>query len=356
MKILLFGDYSSVHLNLKEGLEKLGNNVLLVGTGDGFKKIPSDILFGHKNSAFLNKIFLRLKPFLHLREFHNFDVVQLMTPYFLKVNFFPTGFYYKYLKENNKKLFMLAGGTDAYYWKYGPERLRYGPFEDILKYDIKAKRYDTYQSCKSFEFNKRFSYEVDGIIPILHDYKICYEPHPKLKPLIPIPINNEKIKYIENKPREKLVIFHGLNRYGFKGTKYIEKAFDILRDKYPKDLELIIKGKLPLSEYLELMDKTNVVIDQTSTYSLGVNGVYALAKGKVVLGGAEPESLESMGVKETPVINILPNVDDIVQKIENLLEHRYSIPDIGKRSRIFSENHHDYIKVAQRYIETWSGV
>ena len=41
MKILLFGDYSSVHLNLKEGLEKLGHFVLLVGTGDGFKEIKS---------------------------------------------------------------------------------------------------------------------------------------------------------------------------------------------------------------------------------------------------------------------------------------------------------------------------
>ncbi len=351
MKILLLGDYSSVHLNLKEALEKLGNNVLLIGTGDGFKEIPADIIFGHKKSKILDKILLRLKPFLYLKEFCDFDIVQLMTPYFLKINYFPTNLYYEFLKNNNKKIFMLAGGTDAYYWKYGPKKLKYGPFEDILKYDIKSI---SYQSDKSFQFNKQFSYEVDGIIPILHELKVCYEPHPKLKPLIPIPINTEKIKFTENKPKKKLIIFHGLNRYGFKGTKYVEKAFNILRDKYPEDLELIIKGKLPLSEYLELMNKTNVVIDQTSSYSLGVNGLYALAKGKVVLGGAEPECLESMGVKESPVINILPDVDDIVKKIENLLDNRSNIPSIGEKSRLFCEENHDYIKVAKKYIEIWN--
>ena len=47
-------------------------------------------------------------------------------------------------------------------------------------------------------------------------------------------------------------------------------------------------------------------------------------------------------------------VHDIVKKIENLLENRSSIPDIGEQSRIFSEKHHDYIKIAKRYIETWN--
>ena len=76
--------------------------------------------------------------------------------------------------------------------------------------------------------------------------------------------------------------------------------------KYPHDLELIIKGRMPLRDYL-IMAKANIVIDQTSTYSLGVNGVYALAMGKVVLGGAEPESLKRLGVEESPVINVEPN-------------------------------------------------
>ena len=160
---------------------------------------------------------------------------------------------------------------------------------------------------------------------MLHDYQVCYDPHPKLLPLIPIPINTDKIKFRENKVSKKITIFHGLNRYGFKGTRHIEKAFEILNNRYPNDLELIIKGKMPLRDYLELMQKTNVVIDQTSTYTLGVNGVYALAMGKVVFGGAEPESLKAMGVNRAPIINILPNADNIVRNVEKLLENKESI-------------------------------
>jgi len=35
MKILLIGEYSRLHNSLKEGLEKNGHNVTLVGSGDG---------------------------------------------------------------------------------------------------------------------------------------------------------------------------------------------------------------------------------------------------------------------------------------------------------------------------------
>ena len=37
MKILLVGEYSRLHNSLKEGLEKLGHDVTLVGKQDGFK-------------------------------------------------------------------------------------------------------------------------------------------------------------------------------------------------------------------------------------------------------------------------------------------------------------------------------
>ena len=43
MKILLVGEYSGLHLNLKAGLEKLGHQVTTVGFRDGYKQIPIDI-------------------------------------------------------------------------------------------------------------------------------------------------------------------------------------------------------------------------------------------------------------------------------------------------------------------------
>ena len=43
MKILLVGEFSRFHNNLKDGLLQLGHEVVLASTGDGWRKLPSDI-------------------------------------------------------------------------------------------------------------------------------------------------------------------------------------------------------------------------------------------------------------------------------------------------------------------------
>lgn len=44
MRILLVGEYSGVHTNLKVGLEKLGAEVLLVSEGDVWKKFDLSLI------------------------------------------------------------------------------------------------------------------------------------------------------------------------------------------------------------------------------------------------------------------------------------------------------------------------
>ena len=75
--------------------------------------------------------------------------------------------------------------------------------------------------------------------------------------------------------------------------------------------------------------------------------------GKVVLGGAEPESLKRLGVKESPVINVEPKASQIVMKIEEILKNKDSIENIGKKSRLFAEKNHNYLKIAERFLVTW---
>ena len=53
------------------------------------------------------------------------------------VNFFLKSFFYFLLRVLNKKFFILGAGSDAFFWKYGKKTMRYSPFKDWLKYDIK---------------------------------------------------------------------------------------------------------------------------------------------------------------------------------------------------------------------------
>jgi len=189
----------------------------------------------------------------------------------------------------------------------------------------------------------------------MYEYEVSYSSASNRLATIPMPVNTDKIKYIPNKVGKKLVVFHGLNRYGAKGTHYVEEAFRVLAERYPNDLELIIDGTMPLNEYLEVMARTNVVLDQVNSYSCGMNAIYALAMGKVVLGGAEPESLASLGVEQSPVVNVKPNAKSIIEQIELLLKNRDEFESLGCQARKFAQDVHGHIKVAQTYVDAWNG-
>lgn len=353
MKILLLGEFSALHKNLKEGLIALGHDVTVAASGDGFKKIPVDISFDSRFKGKLGKVLHRFNVFFKLSKLKGFDIVQIINPYIFGTSNFPRKYFITQIIKNNGKFFLLGAGSDSYYWRYGQKKLEYGPFEDTLKYDLELKN-SPLESDRAFNFNRWLVERSKGVIPIMYDYEIGYKSIDNKLNTIPIPINTYKIKYQENIVGDKIVIFHGLSRYGFKGTRHVEKAFDHLRKKYPNDLELIIDGNLPLDKYLDLMSRTNVVIDQMNSYSLGVNGVYALAMGKVVMGGAEPESLKSHNVESSPVINLKPDHNSIITEIEKLLSNRDSIKTIGYESRKYAEETHCHIKVAQQYIKTWN--
>lgn len=353
MKILLLGDYSSVHKNLREGLISLGHDVNLASSGDGWKKIPRDIDINYSGKI-LPRIFAdRIYPWIDIKKLIGYDVIQIMSVDTIFKKFFFSKLFFKILKKYNKKIFLLASGGDAFYWSNGRSRLNYGPFEDILKYDLKSNFHPS-EGKKFVEFNKYVANEVDGIIPTNFEYEVSYKGHKNLLPLIPPPINIDKIKYIENIITGKLIIFHGLNRYGIRGTRHVEEAFKLIEKKYPNKFELIIDGNMSLEKYLNILKRANIVIDQTYGHSIGMNGLYALALGKVVLGGSEPEALESLGIKNSPVINIKPNSQHIFEQIEILLTDINKIREIGYLSRKYVENMHSHINISKKFLDTWA--
>ena len=95
MKILLIGEYSNLHNSLKQGLQKNGHKVVLLGSGDGFKNFDADILI--KSSLFenrflktiakimdrlfgvsLNEVEIFIKSMFKIRKLKDFDIVQLI--------------------------------------------------------------------------------------------------------------------------------------------------------------------------------------------------------------------------------------------------------------------------------------
>lgn len=364
MKILLLGEFSSFHQNLAEGLRALGHDAVVAGDGDGYKNIPVDINLGSNYQNFYGKVERNLKKIRFLTRIKDYDVVQLINPFFVNLHFpllqklqLPLLHkIYEQISVRNNKFFMTAAGSDAYYWKYANKKMLYSPIDDFLRFDIKKNKYYM-QSEKAWRFNKKILNYLDGIIPITYDYQICYEGETeKLMPLIPIPINTKKYKFIDFKKKDKLHIFHGLSRYGFKGTRHIESAFKKIEKKFPNYVKTTIIGGISFNEYMKHLSNSDVVIDQVNCYSMGMNALISMAMGKIVMGGNEVESNLNIHNMENPCINVKPDSDDIVEKVEELLDKRNSLKLITQNGRKYIEKYHDNIDIAQQYLDAWQKV
>ena len=346
MKVLLLGEYSGLFSNLKDGLLELGNEVILVADGDGWKKVQGATFNLNKSS---NKHFKTLKD---ISTYKNYDIVQLINTEILsrKINSIAIAI----LKKNNGRLVLSSAGDDYFVYKaYQEGKYRYYVYDDYKEienlYDTrrllgKVIKYDDINVVKL----------ADAIIPISYEYAEAYRKLKKTQITVPIPINCSKVPYTENLVRNgKVVFFHGINRNTAKGSSYIIAAMKKVKERYPNDVEIIINERMPLNKYLEAMEKTNVVLDQCKGYGWGMNAVYSLAEGKITLSGNEPEALSELGISESPIYNITPNSEQIEQVMEQIIDCKNTITERGFKSREFAEKFHNHVKVAQQYLDIW---
>lgn len=356
MKILLLGEFSALHKNLKEGLIELGHEVTIASSGDGWKKISNDIDFGSNKTGFMGKLHKAFKLLKTIPKFKNYDVVQFVSPVIFPRRFGINRLIVKYIFRKNKKIFLVGAGATSENSAIADFFEKEFKYPDLYKV-IKNKEVELWsQTSEGRSYNKWFLEKINGYIPIMYEYAQPYRNigYEKLCETIPIPMNVDKVSYIENNPESKIVFFHGINREDEKGTPLIREAMSKLQKNYPNDVVCKLEGQLPLDEYLELLKTTNVVIDQVYSASVGVNGIYNLALGKIVVGGGDEENLKEFNIAHSPLIPIKASVDDIYSKLEKIAINRESIKKLSLESRRFAEMVHDYKKIAALYIKNWA--
>ena len=357
MRVLLLGEFSGFFTNLKQGLQELGVDVVLASCNDSWKKIAgSDIqLFNRNYNNSIEKFYnLILEPYLRRNQLQGFDVVQMIHPipystYINKVMF-------DYLKKNNGKVFVsVAGDCYSVYRSYLEGKIGYYVYDNNPE-NCKLYDNDNPKALKRIDIEKYVYNNVDGIIPIMYEYAVGVRELPNCKKTIQLPFDCSKIEYKPNKIIDgKIVIAHGIIREEYKGSSYIKEAMKIIREKYPDKVEIAIDGRMPLQDYLKWLDRANVLIDQCKEHCYGMNALYAMAKGRVVLGGASRNSMKEFELDSCPVIHIKPDVDQIVDQIDRIIKNEDKIERMGYESRKFVEEFHDCKKIAKMYLDTWKG-
>lgn len=376
MKILLVGEYSRLHNSLKEGLVELGHEVTIISTGDYFKDYPSDIKLRPKcTDGILKKIkvalFLLFKFditsisikkqfFKYSKELIGYDLVQLINENPLGTAPKEAEKFILFLKQNNKKLFLLSCGTDYISVKYAFEKkLRYSILDPLFKGKMSKKEMQPalkYLEADHVNLHKLVYNNIQGVIATDMDYHIPLLEYSRYKGLVPNPINTKKLEFIPLEIENKIIIFHGINRENYyrKGNDFFETALVEIQKIYSEKVEIITVENIPYREYIEKYNKAHIILDQCLSYDQGYNALEAMAKGKVVFTGAEKEFLEFYNLNPDEVnINALPDVADLIEKLSMLIEAPQKIIEIGKNARRFIEKEHDYLKIGKHYLDIW---
>ena len=377
MKILLIGEYSGLHNSLKDGLQLNGHSVTLLGTGDGFKRYPVDILI--KSTFFeipifkfiakiidkllkvsLNDIEIGIKTYFKIKRLKDFDVVQLINENSFKTIPNSEIILLKKIKKNNKNLFLLSCGTDYKSVQYTLNKnFRYSILTPYFNNEKLKNSYRHILKYNNKHFKKLHEYiykNIKGVISSDLDYHIPLKKEDKYLGMIPNPINLNKIKYNKLKIDGEIIIFHGINTKNSikKGNNYFQKAMEIIKKLHGNKVKYIEVKNLNYNDYVKSYESCHIFLDQVYAYDQGYNALEAMAKGKVVFTGAEKEWLDHYNLIEDSIaINALPETNYLVNKLTELINNPEKIESISVNARKFIENHHDFKNIASIYEDKW---
>ena len=370
MRIVIIGEYSSFAKNLSEGFRALGHECFVFSWGDGFKKIEQDRsssytinaqykgnnVFEHILFAFHSTIIgLKLQRFVaSMSKKGKFDSVLILSESFVreKGRFWQARFSKKMilsLVKSSNNIYLSACGSDVPFYDYWKDKK--------WKNRSMMSSFNKYGSKQCIKHHLYVTSFVNKVIPVMYGYaeawrNSVYSSHCNILKTIPLPINCSKYTP-HNKVEGKIVVFHGITRPEVKGTPFIVEALNRLQYKYPELVECIAEGGMPLNDYLKLMERTNVQIDQACCEYVGMNGLYGMAMGKVLLGGNEEENRNEFEEFDCPIINIQPDSQQIYEALENLILHKDKIASLSKKMREYVERTHDSIIIAKKYVEVF---
>ncbi|QEZ93970.1 glycosyltransferase [Proteus sp. CD3] len=312
--VLIYGEYSGYGKSLVKGFLEIGYTAQVLSfSGDGFKKINTGMQLKGKN-----KLIKLISLFLLIPKILSYKNILVMNPDFFKPIFLGP-LIFLLLKLMNKNIILLCCGDDVEFIKQG----KLGNIENWPYTDIELPKKNYFNRRVDILTNYVISSSSRKIIPVMYDYYKAWslsQYKDKLTETIPLACDGN-VKKINKKnfDKEKIVIMHGINREGFKGSKVIKQALQKIEEKYKDKVEILFPEKLPLTEYLQLMEKVDIAIDQTKSNSYGMNAIYSMLSGHVVLAPANELFQSNIKISNCPIISINNTPDSIIDALEKLI-------------------------------------
>lgn len=365
VKILLVGEYSNVHWTLAQGLRALGHEAVVVSDGDFWKDYPRDIDVRRRSLGRWDTLRFLIRLERVFAGLKGYDIVQLINPIFLDLKAERMNRYYQKLKKNNGKVVLGAYGMDTYWVRASLDckTFRYSDFNMGAKErhspELDAQINDWIGTAKE-ALNLQMAAECQGIVAGLYEYYVSYKPHwnSKLR-YIPFPIRMDEslTPSFELKEPGKVHFFIGIQstRNVYKGTDIMLRALLRLEKDYPQQVVVHRAENVPFETYQRMINNSDVLLDQLYSYTPAMNGLLALSHGLVLVGGGEPEHYDLLNESELrPIVNVLPTEESVYSELKKLVLNPQRIPELKRQGVEYIRRHHDYLKVAQQYLNFWS--
>jgi glycosyltransferase involved in cell wall biosynthesis len=145
-------------------------------------------------------------------------------------------------------------------------------------------------------------------------------------------------------------IVHAPSDKDIKGTKFIVKAINRLRDKYIFKFKLV--HGISHDEAERIYQSADIIIDQLILGEYGLVSIEAMAFGKPVVCFIR-DDIRSL-YKDLPIVSATP--ENIEEKIEWLLKNPQARTELGRAGRSFVEANHDSRTIAKQLIEIYDGI
>lgn len=364
MKILMLGDYSNLHACLAKELRKRGHEVTLVSDKGLYMKTDADIEL-RRRSGITGSIGYLYKIMAALPSWSGYDVVQLINPQFLRLKPGKLKIIFDILKKNNRSVFLTLCGDDHFFVKdcVDTDLFRFSEFrigkEKTPLVVCDPDREKGWLIPSHANYTKYLYDNIDGAMSVLPEYDMSATLHMNPEKLIftNLPISLESLEFTPICPDAPIRILIGM-RGGMEIQKGTARMLDIckrLEEDMSGRCEVKVVKNLSLSDYLEELRNSHIVIDQLYSYSPATNALQTMALGRITASGGQPEYYEYIGETGQPIFCLSPleSEDTIKYRLKELILDTDRMKSMTEEGRHLVEKHNDVRNIAPLFENHW---
>lgn len=352
MRVLLIGEASGVHRNLKRGLTRLGIECRFLTHTTAFPWEENDDVFAPRSRGMAGGFVRNLAPLLKIARLERYDVISFAQSLSTILGRFTRYADLPLLRRKARVLSYYATGCDELGIIRRNPDLPYRPCTsclasgDAYSRGCEVERNPIYEQSMD-RARRLFDFGASSMVEYGH-----VEPLFPLFRRIPLPVDSGDIAFTPARDRPRPSIVHTPTRRGFKGTATVLEAIERLR-RARDDFEFQVVEGLSYPEYLERMRNADIVIDQVYSQSPGMNALEMMAAGKVVMTGATELGLAYHGFTEPGPFDASPDPGQLAAGLGRLLDRKAELPELGATGRRFVERYHSPETIARKFVEGW---